>query len=233
LPVAHDGAPPSYPKLIIEDPKELKYEQIHTCLYGSKFKYHSLPGGKKALYDMDIDPGEKNDLSQKYPDITSEMSSVCRDEWDKLIESGRGFWMPATLIGDPRYAAMKRCWAHLPPNVVPCNTAQKVSGSVKCPFEGLRGFKIKNDTAVFDIDVRSAGRYRIGMTGGELAECGPLVLRIAGRELTAKNITDSSIEFGEINLRAKTMPLEIVATANGQSDAFIKEISITPVRKAN
>jgi len=231
LPVADDGAPQTYPKLIIEDPKTLRYEQMHACLYGAKFKYHSLPGGKNALYDMDIDPGEKTDVSGMYPEITGKMAGICRDEWDKLIESGRGFWMPSILIGDPRYAGVKRCWAHLPPDVVPCNTAQKVGGGVSCPFEGLRGFDKKGDRASFTIDVRTAGKYEVAMTGEKLDTCSALTIKVGGNELVSGEVTDKTIKFGIVSLKAAVMPLEITAESDGQSAALIKEVSILPVKE--
>jgi len=124
--ISFEGSPPAYPKHIIEEPSKIRYEQMHICLFGPRFKYHSMPKGKDALYDMDADPGETTDVSAEHPEVKAKMAGICRAEWDKLIESGRGFWMPPILIGDPRYVGMKRCWAHLPPDVVPCNTAQRV-----------------------------------------------------------------------------------------------------------
>ncbi len=230
LPVADEGAPQTYPKLIIEDPKTLKYERMHACLYGAKFKYHSLPGGRHCLYDMDIDPGEKTDVSEKHPEITRKMAGICRDEWDKLIASGRGFWMPPILIGDPRYAGMKRCWAHLPPDVVPCNAAQKVGGGVSCPFEGLRGFDKKGDWASFTLDVRTAGKYEVTMSGENLDKCSELTITVGGKELVSGEVTGKTIKFGTVGLSVEVMSLEILAKSDGQSAALIKEISILPVK---
>jgi len=231
IPVAEKGSPNSYPSLIIEDPSKIRYEKIQTCIHGPRFKYHSLPGGKQTLYDMEKDPGETTDVSAKYPKITSKMAKVCREEWDKLIKSGRGFWMPPILIGDPRYAGMKRCWAHLPPDIVPCNTAQKVTGTVRCPFEGLRGFTKAGDSAVFSIDVRTAGNYEVTMKGEKLKSCATLTLEIGGKKLSPQNVTGNKIKFGTIRLPAEKMDLKISAKTKGSSPALIKEIAILPVRK--
>lgn len=228
IPVAMEGAPPSYPGLIIEDPTQLRYDQIHTCVYGPRFKYHSLPQGKEALYDMEKDPGETSDVSAEYPEITREMAQNCRAEWDRLIKSGRGFWMPSILVGDPRYEGMKRCWAHLPPDVVPCNTAQKVTGTVRCPFEGLKGFSKAGDSATFALDVRTAGTYEVAMTGDKLDQCGPLALEIGGTKLVPKKVSEKEINFGTVDLPVGTMDLDVAAKADGAAPGFIKEISILP-----
>lgn len=228
IPVANEGSPPVYPKLIVEDPTKIRYDQMHTCLYGRRFKYHSLPRSEEALYDMDNDPSETTDVSAKYPQIKSKMAKRCRQEWDKLIESERGFWMPSVLIGDPRYAGMKRCWAHLPPNIVPCNTAQKVSGTVRCPFEGLRGFSKAGDSATFSLDVRTKGHYEVTMTGDKLDQCSPLALKIGKIELFPKEIKQKEIKFGFITIQKKEMPLVVNALDDGIEPAYIKEIALIP-----
>jgi len=228
IPVAYDGSAPVYPKLIVEDPLKIRYEQMHTCLYGPRFKYHSLVRGKEALYDMKKDPGETTDVSVKYPQIKNKMARLCRAEWDKLIKSGRSFWMPSILIGDPRYAGMKRCWAHLPPDIVPCNTAQKVGGTVRCPFEGLRGFSEVGDSATFSIDVRTKGKYKVTMSGEKLDLCATLKIIINNQQLDPEEVSAKKIEFGTTKLGVKVMDLEIVAKDNGTEPGFIKEIAILP-----
>jgi hypothetical protein len=230
IPVAHDGAPPSYPELIIEDPGNLKYEQIQTCLYGPRFKYHSLPGGKHVLFDMKKDPGETTDVCEKFPEVTRKMARICRQQWDKLIDSGRGFWMPSILIGDPQYAGMKRCWAHLPPNVVPCNTAQRVSGTVSCPFQGLEGFGKKDDGAVFALDVRTADRYKVTMIGEKLDKCGTLLISIDGKTLEPQNITDKRIEYGQVLIEKGIKELKINASSDGKEPSLIKEVWLMPIK---
>lgn len=231
--ISFEGSPPAYPQLIIEDPKLIRYDQMHTTLFGPRFKYHSLPGGGEALYDMDVDISETNDVSAQHPDVTQKMARLCRAEWDKLIESGRGFWMPPILIGDPRYAGMKRCWAHLPPNIVPCNTAQRVRGTVTCPFQGLLGFTTPEDSAAFALDVRTADRYEVTMTGDKLSQCAPLTLDIGGRKLTPRKVTDKEIAFGTVDLPVGAMDLVVAAAGEGAESGYIKEIAILPVADAS
>lgn len=229
IPVSMEGSPSGYPELIIEDPTKLRYTDYHTCLYAKKFKYHSLPGGFDELYDMETDPGETKDISDLYPAVKQKMAALCKKQWNELIESGRGFWMPTILIGDPRYADMKRCWAHLPPNVVPCNTAQRVSGTVICPFEGLRGYTRAGDSAVFSIDVRTADDYEINIIGDDLDTCSPLVINVNGLTLNCKKTSKNKVEFGTVKLPVAIMEISIEAIADGQSQAYMRELHMIPL----
>jgi hypothetical protein len=227
--IAFTGSPPAYPEMIIEDPATIRYGQMHTTLYGPRFKYHSMPAGEEALYDIDNDPGETTDVSAQFPEIKAKMAKKCRAEWNKLIESGRGFWMPPTLIGDPRYAGMERCWAQLPPNVLPCDTAQTVSGTVTCPFKGAEGFTTPEDAATYALDVRTAGRYDVTMTGQRLDQCAPLRILVNGVELEPQAVTQNEIAFGVVDLPEERLELEVRAVGEGAERAQLKEIALLPV----
>lgn len=229
LPVAYEGAPPSWPKLIIEEPEKLKYEQVHAVVRGTRYKYHSLPGGRPALFDIQMDPGETTDVSTQNPEIAGKMGEACREAWDQLIKSGRCFRMPVFLIGDSRFEGMARCWAFLPPNIVPGNSARKVTGTVTCPFEGAKGFTAAGDSASYAVDVRKAGRYRIAVKGGNLDKCARLNISIAGCALSSEKLLPEGGEFGEIDLSEGPAEVVIGATGKGGGPAVVQELSINPV----
>jgi arylsulfatase A-like enzyme len=73
------------------DVKKSKFEDFHLSLRGARFVYHSLPGGKAALYDLDADPGETTDVQSKHPEVAASMAKQCRQRWDEIISSGRAF----------------------------------------------------------------------------------------------------------------------------------------------
>lgn len=85
-------AGPGSPR-IVADVKQRKFEDHHLTLRGPRFKYHALPGGKSALYDLDADPGETIDVQSKFPDVTSLMGQECRQRWDEVVHSERAFVM--------------------------------------------------------------------------------------------------------------------------------------------
>ena len=66
----------------------------HVALRGERFKYHSLPGGKHTLYDLQADPGETTDVSSKHPNILARMAGECEARWREVLESGRAFAAP-------------------------------------------------------------------------------------------------------------------------------------------
>ena len=59
----------------IADVKLRKYEDHHLTLRGARFKYHALPGGACALFDLEANPGETADVQAKFPDITARMAN--------------------------------------------------------------------------------------------------------------------------------------------------------------
>ncbi|MBN2505763.1 MAG: sulfatase-like hydrolase/transferase [Verrucomicrobia bacterium] len=94
-----------------------KFEKLHLALRGPRFKYHVLPGGKAALFDLEADPGETTDVQAKFPKVAAKMAAECRRRWDEILASGRTFTPPPAapaatstpfeapfsieLIGDP------------------------------------------------------------------------------------------------------------------------------------
>ena len=228
IPVAYDGAIPVWPQQIVEEPRTIRYEDIHACLNGPRYSFHSLPGGKAALYDLQDDPGETPDISSGHPEVLADMSSECRRRWDELVASGRAFTMPATLVGDPRFEGLVRCGPYLPPGVVPGNTAQKVAGKVTCPFEGAKGFVNAGDSATYAIEVASPGKYAITLEGAGIDACAPLSLRIAGKEAGAKGSEATKAGFGVFELKSGKHDLTILAGVpeTTAAPAVLSEIKI-------
>lgn len=85
---------PGSPRDNIADVRLRKYEDHHLTLRGPRFKFHALPGGKRALFDLEADPGEDTDVQMKFPDIATRMERDCRARWEQLISSGRSFMPP-------------------------------------------------------------------------------------------------------------------------------------------
>lgn len=233
VPVAHKGAVPCWPKLIIENPKKIRYDQVQAVVYGPRYKYHHLPHGQQALYDIKTDREETNDISAEHPEVTQEMAEACSNDWHELVQSGRCFRMPTFLIGDPRYEEMKHLWSGVPRDDIAGNAAQKVSGTVTCPFQGATGFTKAGDSVTYAMDVCTAGDYRISITGKELKECGNLIVQIGDQQLLPKNSRAGHLEFGEIKLPKGVMDLKVTAKTSTSTaaakPATIKNIAVTPV----
>jgi arylsulfatase A len=87
LDIAGVGAP-------VNGPGGRNLENIHLTLRGARFKYHALPGGRAALFDLDADLGETTDVQAKFPEVTAEMAAECRRRWNEVLGSGRAFAPP-------------------------------------------------------------------------------------------------------------------------------------------
>jgi len=84
--IAGPGSPRELPP---DEPR--RYEDHHLTLRGPRYKYHALPRGAQALYDISIDPGEQTDLSAQQPEVTARMAAACRKWWDDMMAGGRAF----------------------------------------------------------------------------------------------------------------------------------------------
>ncbi|MEM7145563.1 MAG: sulfatase-like hydrolase/transferase [Verrucomicrobiota bacterium] len=67
------------------------FEDHHLVLRGPRFKYHALPGGESALYDLTADPGEIHDRQSEFPEVAAKMAKELRARWDALLATGRAF----------------------------------------------------------------------------------------------------------------------------------------------
>jgi arylsulfatase A-like enzyme len=86
---------PGAPRNHNSEAPQRRFEDHHLTLRGVRFKFHSLPGNKTALYDMEADPGETTDVQSRYPELCARMAKECRQRWDAVIHSGRAFAQPA------------------------------------------------------------------------------------------------------------------------------------------
>jgi arylsulfatase A-like enzyme len=84
--ISGKGAPRELPAS-----KQRRFKDHHLVLRGPRFKYHALPGGENALYDIDADPCETADVQLEFPEVTARMAKDLRDRWDAVITSGRAF----------------------------------------------------------------------------------------------------------------------------------------------
>jgi arylsulfatase A len=84
-------AGPGAPKANIADANRRRFEDHHLTLRGPRFKFHALPGGNSALYDIIADPGERNEAQSKFPEVARDLAKQCRERWEEIIRSGRAF----------------------------------------------------------------------------------------------------------------------------------------------
>jgi arylsulfatase A-like enzyme len=73
------------------NPRTRRFEDHHLVLRGERFKFHALPGGTSALYDLAADPVESADVTSRFPEIAARMSASLREQWAALLATGRAF----------------------------------------------------------------------------------------------------------------------------------------------
>lgn len=228
LAIAFAGSPRA-PTGIIPDPRALRYEDHHLVLREARFKFHALPGGETALYDLAADPSEETDVRGEFPEVAARLGQECRQRWDEVLAGGRAFGMPVLLVGAGAGlpAGGRRSGASL----VPASAAQALTGRVRVVAQTAQGFAAAGDSARYALDVRTPGRYQVMLRGQALDACAPLRIDLAGRELSPVKGAPTAISFGVVTLDAGPVTL-IIAVAADRPDAVpatLKDVALTPV----
>ncbi|MBN2451669.1 MAG: sulfatase-like hydrolase/transferase [Lentisphaeria bacterium] len=224
--IAFAGAPRA-PTGIIPDPQALRYEQHHLALRGPRFKFHALPDGTSALYDLLADPGETTDVRERFPEVALTMAAECRRRWDEILAGGRAFGMPTLLIGGPETSGRPTG-----ANIVPGSAAQALTGRVRVVAQNAQGFVDVGDSARYALDVRLPGNYRIMLRGQGLDACAPLRITLGDATLNSVSATPEAADFGVISLAAGPLTLELaVAGPRPEAEsASIRQIVLTAGR---
>jgi len=206
--IAHEGAPRTK-NGIIEDPSKLKFEEHHLSLQNEKYVFHSLPGARQELYDLISDPGEKNNIALLQPDITQQMADNCRTEWDKTIQSGRAFNMPALQVG-------RLLWEGSPEtrNVFSAGYLKYVRGKVMQMSQMSTGFSTAADEAGYRLEIVTPAEYHIFIRGNNFDKCCAMKIEIGGKTLTGQVLSGNEIYFGTVGLDKNIKEFSIKAFGN-------------------
>jgi len=199
---------------IIEEAREVDYSKLHTVLRNGQYKFHHLPGGRLRLYDMENDPGEKNDLSATMPERTEAMAERCRARWDDLASRNRTFPMRQLKIDNvDRWA---NSW------LLEANRAQRFEGKMLSDFYGgVIGFRNPGDRADYTLDVQKSLTVSFVATGKNLDQCATIDLLVDGKTVEAKSRSAEELVFGSVTLPAGSVPLSLAVAedAKAGSDA--------------
>lgn len=222
--VSGDGSPRDHERIgIISDPRQLRLEDHHVTLRGNRFKFHFLPGGETALYDIVADPGETSDVSAQNPEIAAEMAKTCRARWEAILASGRAFTKPIPLVTRTTIPGT---------NKIDAANARQVKGSVRGLFEGVRGFASVGDSAGYAINVRDGGSFKI-LAGGEAVpdQGREWTLDIGGIQLNGQKKSPTVVEFGPVDLAAgeSSLILAVKAVSSPASPALLTNIVFYPI----
>ena len=220
------GGAPRAEAGIIADPRALRYEDHHLTLRGPRFKFHALPGGATALFDLPADPGETTDVSAAFADTANQLALECRRRWDEIVASGRAFQMPVIQVGAAD-SSERRAGA----SIVPGSAAQSLAGRVRVVKQTAQGFAQPGDGVRYALEVHLPGRYEVLLRGQNLDACAPLSLQLGGASLAAVKSGPTAIRFGVAALEAGGVALEITTSSAppGTKPATVKDILLTPV----
>jgi arylsulfatase A-like enzyme len=205
------------PSDIIEDARETDYSKLHTVLRRGIYKFHHLPSGEVRLYDMEKDPGEKNDLSKKMPERTEELAQRCRARWDDIASRNRTFPMRQLKIDNAD--RWSKSWT------LRANQALHFEGKMQSVFYGgAKGFRSPGDRADYTVEVQKPLTVSFVAEGKGLDQCAPISLLVDGNPIEVKSRDAKKIVFGSASLPAGTIPVSLAVPADSQAGSADGEV---------
>ena len=208
---------------IIPDATKLDYSTLHMILRSGKYKFHHLPNGEFRLYDMEKDPGEKKDLSKKYPERTVAMAARCQTQWDEIAERNRTFPMRQLKIDNAD--RQRKSWE------LPVLQVFGLEGKVRTVDfgGGLTGFRFPGDRADYLVEVQKPVTVSFVAEGKGLDQCAPISLLVDGKPVAVKSRSAEKIVFGTAALPAGNIPLSLLVAddANaGSADGEVTKVTL-------
>ena len=209
---------PSAGKGTVVEVSGIDYRSLHTILRSGKYKFHHLPGGEFRLYDMEKDPVEQNDLSEKMPERTVAMEKRCRAQWDDIAARDRTFPMRQLKINNADRP--RKAWKI--PVIQPLN----LEGRMNAPDfgSGLIGFRSPGDRADYTVEVQKPLTVSFVAEGKGLDQCAPISLRVDGNPVAVKNRSADKIVFASVALPAGIIPLSLAVPGNAKVGAADGEV---------
>ncbi len=208
---------------IFREASEVDYNRLHTVLRHQNYKFHHLPGDKQLLFDIDQDPGEKNDLSHMKPELTQNLSKRCRGEWREIVKTNRTFQMRQIVI-DPR---KRKSWK------ISANKAIDCAGDMKFIFYGgALGFVKPGDRADYTIEVEQPVEATFSIKGKGLDDCAEVDLMLNGQIIKADHRSASRIDYSSLSLAAGKQRLSLLVQGDqkpGQKKAEVVSIDIRSI----
>ena len=205
-PYSLDGLPNEYKPVTPEEKALLDFEKQSLSIRQGHFKLIINPDyqehqekGVRFLVDLQEDPGEQNNVADKFPERVKEMESALRDWWEKTKESPHGFASPVFHLRKGN-------------NRIPTNAPSRVAGGVFNNVLELKGWSAPGDSATFRIASPQAteATLRIRWKGDEQADA-QWTISIAGNEVPLLPDQDEptllALPGGEFDLEIKLASL--------------------------
>jgi arylsulfatase A len=129
-----------------------------TALYPGAIRTQrfNLVNGKE-LYEIPADPGEKNDVSAKYPEKAAELRGRYED-WFRTVLAERGFRRYPLPVGHPEENP-----AYLPATQAQLGGNLQYHGKAGYAHDWIEGWDRIEDEVAWDIEIARPGNYAVSL----------------------------------------------------------------------
>jgi arylsulfatase A-like enzyme len=133
------------------------------------------PQDKFELFDIRKDPREENNLAMDSTELGKSMGHAIEPWFNMVLQEPGSFTRPVMFVG---YQGREE-------TTIPAYCASEVEGQLSNNAHGLDKWGEPGDTAYFELDVRTAGRYLIDLDFKKLIK-GPAELSVTADEQTIR-----------------------------------------------
>ncbi|MEW6237364.1 MAG: arylsulfatase [Candidatus Omnitrophota bacterium] len=150
----------------------------------------------EELYDMNADPGEKNDIAAVHPDIAAAMRKDC-EKWFRDVSSSRGYAPPRIQLGTP----------YENPTIL-----------TRQDWRGPRAGWSKDSLGYWEVETAAAGTYKIILRFDPVQNASEAHFQLSSATATQpiQKGEDSCI-FSSVSLNSGAGRLEAWIESNGNS----------------
>ncbi|MBN1766245.1 MAG: sulfatase-like hydrolase/transferase [Sedimentisphaerales bacterium] len=190
---------------ILPDKSAIKYENQVLTVRNQQFKLVKN-GDTELLFDIPNDPQEKNDVSEKHPQIKARLSQALKDWYAEILTSEDSYNQPRFPVGYPGDSE-----GYLYACAV---TAAK--GNVQGGSHSTTNWQDSGDAQTLLIDVLNPGPYRVGLDARVMNTDAVVEVSVDKAAVQGKVKPDGPIYLGTINLE------------KGPADLNIRLVQVTP-----
>ncbi len=201
----------------------LKYDEQIISVQNEKYKLLKNPGtviadlvDGYALFDIDNDPMQLNNIIRDNLKISREMKGQLKSWWKSILDEETSFQMPIFQIGGEKQS---KVYAY---------GAWDQSSNIKTTISYTTNWIEVNDFTEYKLNVLNAGKYKITLNHeSTIANKAKMRLTIDNQTITFNIDQDKSMEIGDIVLQKgiQDMRLELVDLHGAKKSVFDKLFS--------
>lgn len=180
-------------------------------------------GNRHELYDLQVDPRESIDLSERRPEVVEELAELLQSWYATVVAEPQSYAMPTFVVGQPGQDR----------TVIPACAPSAIHGTIETGSHSTRRWRRTGDGQSFSLKVANACRLALSVDLSFSPGRGSIVARINDQQISAPLTGDGPARLGCFDLAAGDYVLQLrLAGIEGDSDGVIEELRAVIIESA-